>query len=72
MTVPSIEQIAARWSAHAEHYQRWGDLAHGHPAYRNAWIDALAGLVGHPGRDGSPPLRIADIGTGTAEIALLL
>ncbi|MGH3564453.1 MAG: class I SAM-dependent methyltransferase [Pseudonocardia sp.] len=72
MTVPSIEQIAARWSAHAERYHRWGDLTHGHPAYRNAWIDALAGLVGHPGRDGSPPLRIADIGTGTAEIALLL
>lgn len=72
MTAPSTEQIAARWSAHAERYHRWGDLAHGHPAYRSAWVDALADLVGHPRRDGSPALRVVDIGTGTAEIALLL
>lgn len=72
MTAPSTEQIAARWSSNAERYHRWGDLAHGHPDYRRAWVTALTGLVGHPHRDGSPALRVADIGTGTAEIALLL
>lgn len=72
MTAPSTEQIAARWSANADRYHRWGDLAYGHPDYRSAWVDALADLVGHPRRDGSSALRVADIGTGTAEIALLL
>lgn len=72
MTAPSSAQIAGRWSAHAEQYHRWGDLAHGHPAYRQAWVEALTGLVGNPRRDGAPALRIADVGTGTAEVALLL
>ena len=40
MTTPSTEQIAARWSANAARYDRWGDLAHGHPAYTEAWRDA--------------------------------
>ena len=66
MTRPSTEDIAARWSARAEQYHRWGDLEHGHPAYRLAWTDALTGLVG------AAPRRIVDVGTGTAEIALLL
>jgi ubiquinone/menaquinone biosynthesis C-methylase UbiE len=72
VTVPSTAQIAARWSANADRYHRWGDIAHGHPDYQRAWVNALAGMVGHPRRDGSPALRVADIGTGTAEIALLL
>ncbi|MGH8931882.1 MAG: methyltransferase domain-containing protein [Egibacteraceae bacterium] len=72
MTAPGTVEVAAWWSANAEGYQRWGDIAHGQEAYRQAWIDALVRLVGHPLRDGSPVLRIADIGTGTAEIALLL
>lgn len=70
--VPSTEQIAARWSATADRYDRWGDLAHGHPAYRSAWVDALATRVGHPLRNDSPVLRIADVGTGPGELALLL
>jgi ubiquinone/menaquinone biosynthesis C-methylase UbiE len=45
-------------------------IAHGHPDYQRAWVNALAGLVGHSRRDGSLALRVADI--GTAEIALLL
>jgi SAM-dependent methyltransferase len=72
VTAPSTAQIAARWSANADRYHRWGDLAHGHPDYQRAWVDAVAHLVGHPRRDGSPRLRVADIGTGTGEIALLL
>jgi ubiquinone/menaquinone biosynthesis C-methylase UbiE len=67
---PSAEQIAARWDTWSHTYDRWGPGKH--PAYKDAWIDALAELLGHPQRDGSPVLRIADIGTGTGDIALLL
>lgn len=72
VTGPDVSMVADRWSAHAERYHRWGDLAHGGPVYREAWVRALTEAVGHPVRDGSRPLRIADVGTGTAEVALLL
>lgn len=70
MDAPSAEQIAARWDGWSHTYDRWGPGKH--PAYQHAWIDALAELLGHPHRDGSPALRIADVGTGTGDIALLL
>jgi ubiquinone/menaquinone biosynthesis C-methylase UbiE len=72
VSAPDLAAIAARWTANADRYASWGDIAHGHPRYRAAWIAALADLVGHPRRDGTPPARIADVGTGTGEVALLL
>jgi ubiquinone/menaquinone biosynthesis C-methylase UbiE len=72
MTVPDTRHVAERWSANADRYARWGDVAHGHPRYREAWVRALAALVGHPRQDGSAPRRVADVGTGTGELALLL
>lgn len=71
-TGPDLTLVARRWSAHAERYHRWGDLAHGRPDYQDAWVRVLADAVGHPVRDGSRPLRVVDVGTGTAEVALLL
>lgn len=70
MTSPSTEQLAARWDTWSQNYDNWGPGEH--PAYKQAWIDALAAFVGHPHRDGSPALRIVDVGTGTGDIALLL
>jgi ubiquinone/menaquinone biosynthesis C-methylase UbiE len=67
-----VDRAAAYWSSQADRYQRWGDLAHGHPAYREAWTDALGRLAGHPVRDGSAPRRVADVGCGTGELTLLL
>ncbi|SMD25962.1 class I SAM-dependent methyltransferase [Kibdelosporangium aridum] len=66
------DHAAAYWSSQAARYDRWGDLAHGHPRYREAWTDALGRLAGHPVRDGTAPRRVADIGCGTGELALLL
>ncbi|MDT0345720.1 class I SAM-dependent methyltransferase [Streptomyces litchfieldiae] len=67
-----IDRAAAYWSTQAARYERWGDLAHGHPRYRAAWRDALGALAGHPARDGTAPLRVADVGCGTGELTLLL
>ncbi len=67
-----VDRAAAYWSSQADRYQRWGDLAHGHPVYREAWTDVLGRLAGHPARDGSGPRRVADVGCGTGELALLL
>ncbi|WP_344286749.1 class I SAM-dependent methyltransferase [Streptomyces synnematoformans] len=67
-----VDRAAAYWTSQAARYDRWGDLAHGHPRYRNAWQDALGALAGHPARDGTTPLRVADVGCGTGELALLL
>lgn len=69
---PGPAAIAARWSANADRYHRWGDLAHGHPDYRSAWAGALGRLAGHPRLDGSAPRRVVDVGTGTGEVALVL
>lgn len=72
MNAPSTAQIAARWDLASRTYDGWGGVE-GHPAYKRAWADALAELVGgHPRRDGSPALRVADVGTGAAQVALLL